>query len=163
MELAFAALHQLCAPLLDRLTASRRRSGPRSRRSFGMTAGPHLIGSWSGWPCLSLLSEASEERPLLCVVDDAQWLDRASAQILGFVARRLLAESVVLLFGAREPGQELLGLPELEVAGLRDADARRPAGLGHPRPARPTHPRPDRGRDRGQSARPARASARADA
>ena len=72
---------------------------------------------------LGLLSNASEERPLVCVVDDAQWMDRASAQVLGFVARRLLAESVVLVFGARERAQELLGLPELEVTGLGDADA----------------------------------------
>ena len=73
---------------------------------------------------LSLLSAVSEEGPLFCVVDDAQWLDRASAQVLGFVARRLLAESVMLVFATRLPGQELLGLPELEVTGLRDADAR---------------------------------------
>jgi DNA-binding CsgD family transcriptional regulator len=72
---------------------------------------------------LSLLSDASEERPLFCVVDDAQWLDRASAQVLGFVARRLLAEQILLLFGARQPGQELLGLPELEVSGLSAVDA----------------------------------------
>jgi hypothetical protein len=73
---------------------------------------------------LSLFSDISGEQPLLCIADDAQWLDRASAQVLGFVARRLMAESITFLFGAREPTNELAGLPELEVTGLRDADAR---------------------------------------
>ena len=125
MELAFAALHQLCAPMLDRLD---RLPGPQrdaladhvraERRARCRT------GSSSAWRCLSLLSEAAEERPLLCVVDDAQWLDRASAQALAFVARRLLAESVVMLFAAREPSDLLAGLPELVVEGFGDADAR---------------------------------------
>jgi predicted ATPase len=73
---------------------------------------------------LSLLSAAAEERPLLCVVDDVQWLDRASAQTLAFVARRLLAESVLMMFAAREPGTDFRGLPELVVGGLREVDAR---------------------------------------
>ena len=73
---------------------------------------------------LSLLSEAAEQQPLLCVIDDAQWLDRASAQTLAFVARRLLAEPVALVFATREPGEEHRGLPELLVGGLRDGDAR---------------------------------------
>jgi len=73
---------------------------------------------------LSLLSEVATERPLICVIDDEQWLDRASAQALGFVARRLAADPVGLVFAAREPGSELAGLPELEVDGLRDDDAR---------------------------------------
>ena len=77
-----------------------------------------------GLAVLGLLSEVAEERPLLCVIDDAQWLDRASAQALAFVARRLLAESVVMLFAAREPSDEFAGLPELVVEGLGDADAR---------------------------------------
>ena len=68
---------------------------------------------------LSLLSEAAEERPLICLVDDEQWLDRASAQALGFTARRLAADPVGLVFAARDPGDELAGLPELEVEGLR--------------------------------------------
>jgi hypothetical protein len=73
---------------------------------------------------LSLLSEAGWERPLVCLVDDAQWLDRASAQVLAFVARRLVAESVGLVFATRVPGEELAGLPELVVGGLRGRDAR---------------------------------------
>ena len=73
---------------------------------------------------LGLLSEAAGERPLVCVVDDEQWLDRASAQVLGFVARRLAAEPVGLVFAARLPGDELTGLPELVVAGLAEGDAR---------------------------------------
>ena len=73
---------------------------------------------------LSLFSEVAEERPLLCVVDDAQWLDQASALTLAFVARRLLAEPVGIVFAAREPGEELQHVPELEVRGLRNGDAR---------------------------------------
>jgi hypothetical protein len=73
---------------------------------------------------LSLLSAAAEERPLLCVVDDAQWLDRSSAQALAFVARRLFAEPVGLVFAAREAAEELRGLPDLEVRGLDNGDAR---------------------------------------
>ena len=73
---------------------------------------------------LSLLSEAAEQQPLLCVIDDAQWLDRASALVLAFVARRLLAEPVALVFATREPGEEFRGLPELPVRGLREGDAR---------------------------------------
>jgi DNA-binding CsgD family transcriptional regulator len=124
MELAFAALHQLCAPTLDRLD---RLPGPQRnalQTAFGLTTGPVPDRFFVGLAVLGLLAEVGEERPVLCVVDDAQWLDRASAQALALVARRLLAESVVMLFAAREPGGELRGLPELVVEGLRDADAR---------------------------------------
>ena len=123
-ELAFAALHQLCAPLLDRLE---RLPGPQRnalQTTFGLSAGAAPDRFLVGLAVLGLLSEAAEERPLLCVVDDAQWLDRASAQVLAFVARRLLAESVVMLFAAREPSDLFAGLPELVVEGLRGADAR---------------------------------------
>jgi len=77
-----------------------------------------------GLAALSLLSEVAEERPLLCVIDDAQWLDRASAQALAFAARRLLAEPVALVFATRELAEEHRGLPELLVGGLPDGDAR---------------------------------------
>ncbi|MFL5829029.1 MAG: AAA family ATPase [Solirubrobacteraceae bacterium] len=124
MELAFASLHQLCAPMLDRID---RLPGPQHDALgivFGLRAGTVPDQFFVGLAVLSLLSEVAEERPLVCVVDDAQWLDRASAQTLGFVARRLLAESVLVLFAGRETGAELRGLPELEVRGLRDGDAR---------------------------------------
>ena len=90
----------------------------------GCGRGTLRIGFSSGLAVLSLLAEVAEEQPLLCVVDDAQWLDRASAQALVFVARRLLAESVALVLVTREPGDELQGFPGLVVEGLRDGDAR---------------------------------------
>jgi DNA-binding CsgD family transcriptional regulator len=124
MELAFAALHQLCAPMLDRLE---RLPGPQRDAlaiTFGLSAGPAPDRFLVGLAVLSLISEVAEERPLLCVVDDAQWMDQASAQAFGFAARRCLAESVVLLFGAREAGAELRGLPELVVESLPIGDAR---------------------------------------
>jgi DNA-binding CsgD family transcriptional regulator len=124
MELAFAGVHQLCAPLLDRLE---RLPGPQRDAlgiAFGLRGGGAPDRFLVGLAVLTLLSEAAGDRPLLCVVDDAQWLDRASAQVLGFVARRLLADPVGLLFAARDPGEQLGGLPDLEVRGLRDADAR---------------------------------------
>ncbi len=97
---------------------------PRSTRCSAWNAGlppdPFLVGL----AVLGLLSDVSGEQPTLCVVDDAQWLDRASARVLGFVARRLMAESVVFLFGVRDPEPDLAGLPDLEITGLRDADAR---------------------------------------
>jgi predicted ATPase len=111
MELAFASLHQLCAPLLDRLE---RLPGPQRdalRIVFGLTAGPAPDRVLVGLAVLSLVSEVAEQRPLLCVVDDAQWLDQTSALTLAIVARRLLAEPVGLVFAAREPGEELRHLP----------------------------------------------------
>src|SRR3954452_8060023 len=124
MELAFAALQQMCSRFLE----LRGRLPPPQRDAlavaFGLDAGaapnPFLVGL----AVLGLLSEAAEERPLLCVVDDAQWLDRASARALAFVARRLLAERIALVFGAREPGDLLAGLPELCVEPLGRRDAR---------------------------------------
>src|SRR3954447_19662497 len=101
MELAFAALHQLCAPMLDRLERLPDPQRDALSTTFGLKAGPAPDRFFVGLAVLSLLSEAAEERPLLCVIDDAQWLDQASAQALAFVARRLMAESVVLLFAAR--------------------------------------------------------------
>jgi DNA-binding CsgD family transcriptional regulator len=124
MELAFAGLHQLCAPMLDHLG---RIPGPQHdalRTALGIAAGSPPDRFLVGLAVLSLLSEVAGERPLICVIDDEQWLDRASAQALGFAARRLGADPVGLVFAARDPGADLAGLPELEVSGLRDDDAR---------------------------------------
>jgi DNA-binding CsgD family transcriptional regulator len=124
MELAFAGLHQLCVPLLGRLERLPVPQRDALGIAFGLRGGDAPDRFLAGLAALTLLSEAAEERPLLCVVDDAQWLDRASAQALAFAARRLLAEPVGLIFAAREPGEQLRGLPDLEVRGLRDEDAR---------------------------------------
>ena len=116
MELAYAGLHQLCGPLLDRLeripgsTASR--SGGRVRLSDGDAPDRFLVGL----AILSLLSEVSEERPVLCVVDDAQWLDQTSAVALAFVARRLLAEPVGLVFAVREAGRRASTLARVSTS-----------------------------------------------
>src|SRR5499425_224100 len=120
MELAFAGVHQLCAPMLDRLE---RVPGPQRealRTAFGISAGPAPDRFLVGLAVLGLLSEVAGERPLVCLVDDEQWLDRASAQALGFAARRLAADPVGLVFAAREPSGDLAGLSELEVGGLQD-------------------------------------------
>ncbi len=124
MELAYAGLHQLCAPML-----SRAEHLPVPQRealcvALGLSAGPPPDRFLVGLALLGLLAEVAGERPLVCVIDDEQWLDRASAQALGFAARRLAADPVGVVFAARVPGQELAGLPELKVAGLREADAR---------------------------------------
>jgi DNA-binding CsgD family transcriptional regulator len=124
MELAFAALQQLCAPMLDRLDRLPAPQRDALGVAFGLSAGNPPDRFLVGLAVLSLLAEVAEEQPLLCVVDDAQWLDRSSAQALVFVARRLLAESVALWLVTREAGDELEGLPRLVVGGLRDGDAR---------------------------------------
>jgi predicted ATPase len=124
MELAFAGLHQLCAPLLDRLGVL---PGPQQealRTAFGMSAGPAPDRFLVGLAVLGLLAEAAAEQPVVCLADDAQWLDRASAQALAFVARRLEAESVGLVFSVRVADGELAMLPELQVKGLPERDAR---------------------------------------
>ena len=124
MELAFAGLHQLCAPMLDGLD---RLPGPQRtalRTAFGLGRGTPPDRFLVGLAVLSLLSDVAGEQPLLCLVDDEQWLDRASAQVLGFVARRLSAESIGLVIAARAPSEDLAGLPELAVEGLGEADAR---------------------------------------
>src|SRR5512133_3555390 len=125
MELPFAGLHQLCAPLLDGLA----RPPPQHEAlgiAFGLSSGTRPDRFLVGLALLTLLSDAADQEPLLCLLDDAQWLDQSSAQVLGFVARRLQAESIVLLFADREPGEfgELAGLPELPLNGLSDAHAR---------------------------------------
>jgi DNA-binding CsgD family transcriptional regulator len=124
MELAFAALHQLCAPMLDRVEHLPGPQREALRTAFGISAGSAPDRFLVALATLSLLSDAAEERPLLCLVDDEHWLDRASAQVLTFVARRLEAESVGMVFAARRPSDDLAGLPELVVEGLRARDAR---------------------------------------
>jgi AAA ATPase domain len=126
MELPFAGLHQLCATLLDGLARLPAPQQAALETAFGLSAGTPPDRFFVGLAVLGLLSDTARERPLLCVVDDAQWLDGVSAQALAFVARRLQAESVAVLFatrGAEEP-DELTGLPELLLEGLSDADAR---------------------------------------
>ena len=107
MELAYAGLHQLCAPLLDRLERLPTPQRDALAVVFGLSAGAAPDRFLVGLGVLSLFSDVGEERPLLCVVDDAQWLDQASALTLAFIARRLLAEPVGIVFAAREPGEEL--------------------------------------------------------
>ena len=130
MELAFASLHQLCAPMLDRLERLPAPQRQALEIVFGLSAGAAPDRFLVGLAVLSLFSEAAEERPLLCVVDDAQWLDQASALTLAFVARRLLAEPVGIVFAAREPGEELQHVCRAEVHGLRNGDARALLQLG---------------------------------
>ena len=124
MELAYASLQQLCAPQFDRLERLPTPQRQALEIVFGLSAGAPPDRFLVGLGVLSLFSEVAEERPLLCVVDDAQWLDQASALALAFVARRLLAERVGIVFAAREPGRELENVTQLEVHGLRDEEAR---------------------------------------
>ena len=126
LELPFAALHQLCGPLLGGLAALPQPQQQALRVTFGLATGSAPDRFLVGLAVLGLLAEAAAPRPLVCLVDDAQWLDDASAQVLGFVARRLLAESVLLLFAVREAADERLfpALPTLTLEGLTDDDAR---------------------------------------
>src|SRR6201995_2442631 len=130
IEVPFAGLHQLCAPMLGRL---RWLPEPQRRAlsvAFGLASGDSPDRFMVGLATLSLMAEASEKRPILCVVDDAQWLDQASAHVLGFVGRRLLAEPVALVFAVRTPApgdpasDHLAGLPELRLGGLDEQSAR---------------------------------------
>jgi DNA-binding CsgD family transcriptional regulator len=126
MELPFAGLHRLCAPMLDRVDGLPEPQRVALRVAFGLAPGAAPERFLIALAALSLLAEVAAERPLLCLVEDAQWLDGASAQVLGFVARRLLAESVAIVFAQREPteGRALAGLPELVLGGLELEDAR---------------------------------------
>ena len=125
MELAFAGLQQLCAPLLDRLDELPEPQREALDVAFGRGVGETPDRFLVGLAVLSLLAAASGDQPLLCVVDDAQWLDEVTVQTLGFVGRRLMAEPVALVFAARDTGAAALtGLPGLTVSGLSDTDAR---------------------------------------
>jgi hypothetical protein len=124
MELAFAALHQLCGPILNELDMLPGPQREALRITFGLREGTVPDRFLVGLAVLSVLAVAAEHRPLVCLVDDEQWLDRASAQVLAFVARRLGMESVGLVFAARVPTGELTGLPQLVIEGLTGQDAR---------------------------------------
>jgi DNA-binding CsgD family transcriptional regulator len=124
MELPYAALQQLCAPVLDLMDGLPEPQRDAVAIAFGLSAGPPPNAFLVALAVLGLLSEAAEDRPLLCLVDDAQWLDRASERVLGFVARRLLAERIAIGFATREIGDALAGLPELNVKPLGHRDAR---------------------------------------
>ena len=117
MELAFAGLHLLCAPMLDRLHRLPVPQREALRTAFGLSVGPPPDRFLVGLAVLSLLADVAGKRPLVCLIDDEQWLDHASAQALGLAARRLAADPVGLVFAARVPSEELAGLPELEVGG----------------------------------------------
>ncbi|WP_030434652.1 helix-turn-helix transcriptional regulator [Actinoplanes subtropicus] len=126
MELAYSGLHQLCFPVLDHLGRL-----PAPRRDalavvFGLSSGPPPDRFLVALATLTLLDEIAKDRPLACVVDDAQWLDQASAQVLAFVARRLLAEPIVLVCAARTGMGDavLAGRPEMAVGGLGTEDSR---------------------------------------
>jgi DNA-binding CsgD family transcriptional regulator len=127
MELAYSGLHQLCAPLLDRLDELPSPQRDALATVFGLSAGPAPDRFLVGLATLTLLAQAAEERPVICLVDDVLWLDRPSAQIIGFVARRLLAERVALVCAARTGIQDgpLAGLPALPIGGLSESEARR--------------------------------------
>ena len=126
MELAFAGLHQLCAPFLDRIEGLPDPQRAALGAALGLRHGGTPDRFAVSLAVLSLLSDVAREQPLVCVVDDAQWLDRASAQVLAFVARHLVTEAVAVVFAVRPPGaeQDLAGLTELLVFGLPDGDAR---------------------------------------
>jgi DNA-binding CsgD family transcriptional regulator len=130
MELVFAGLHQLCGPMMNRITGLPAVQRDAMNGALGLGSERTPDGSLVALGVLGLLSEVARDRPLLCVVDDAQWLDQASMQVLGFTARRLLAESVAFVFATRVlddglPGTfEPVGLPEMPIEGLPDHDAR---------------------------------------
>jgi hypothetical protein len=126
MELAYSGLHQLCAPMLDHLVRLPAPQRDALATVLGMSTGPAPDRFLVGVATLTLVAEVAEQQPLICVIEDAQWLDQASAQVIGFVARRLLAERIALVGAARRSlGDHVLaGLPELAVEGLGDGDAR---------------------------------------
>jgi DNA-binding CsgD family transcriptional regulator len=134
MELPFAGIHQLCVPLLDQLDALPQPQRDALNVALGLASGDVPDRFLVGLAVLGLLAAAAEERPLLCLVEDAQWLDDSSGLILGFIARRLLAESVVIVVTVREPDprHDFRGLPELLLRGLPEEDARTLLGKALP-------------------------------
>jgi DNA-binding CsgD family transcriptional regulator/tetratricopeptide (TPR) repeat protein len=132
MELPFAAVHQLCGRMLDGADGLPGPQRDALREAFGLQDGGAPDHFLVALAVLSLLAAEAEARPLVCLIDDAQWLDRASAQALAFVARRLLAERIAMVFAVREPSEEtqFRGLPEMLVEGLQQSDARALLGAG---------------------------------
>ena len=143
MELPFAGLHQLCSPMLGGVDNLPEPQRDALHVAFGLTSGDAPDRFLVALATLSLLAEVARKRPLLCLIDDAQWLDAASGQVLGFVARRILGESVLMVFGIREPSEEQY------LAGLPRADAGRPGRRTTPvrssRPALPVRSMPASG------------------
>ncbi|MHA6621460.1 helix-turn-helix transcriptional regulator [Pseudonocardia sp. DLS-67] len=138
-ELAFAALNQVCGPMLDALAHLPAPQREALRTAFGLSAGSPPDRFMIALAVLGLLAEVARQQPLVCLVDDAQWFDVASAQVLGFAARRLRAESIGMVFAVRDAGDEhevpeLAGLPEVQVSGLPDHDARTLLASAHPGP-----------------------------
>jgi DNA-binding CsgD family transcriptional regulator len=135
MELPYAGLHQLWSRMPDRVERLPAPQRDALLTAFGLKGGSAPDGFLVGLAVLGLLAEVARDQPLLCVVDDAQWLDRASAQALAFAARRLVAESVALVFAVRDPHEtaELTAITQLTVEGLPDADARALLDLTYPR------------------------------
>ncbi|MGI5187560.1 helix-turn-helix transcriptional regulator [Promicromonospora sp. CA-289599] len=134
VDLAFAGLHQLCSSMLSHLDQLPPPQSEALRTAFGISTGPPPDRFLVGLAVLGLLSTAAESRPLVCLVDDAHCLDRETAQVMAFVARRLGAEPIALVFSTRMPGSDLESLPGLRVRGLTEADARKLLGLVLPGP-----------------------------
>ena len=149
MELAFAGVHQLCATMLDQAGELTDPQRGALETALGVSSGPTPDRFLVSLAVLNLLSAVAEAQPFLGLIDDAQWMDRASTQVLTFVARRLLAESIGLVFAVRDPPDEFSGLPQREVGRLSDSDAR--ALLTSVMPGRldPRRAGPDRRRDEG--------------
>ena len=163
MELDYAALQQLCSPILEFIERLPDPQRDALGVAFGLSAGQAPSPFLVGLAALGLLSEAAEQQPLLCVVDDAQWLDGASARALAFVARRLLAERIALAFATRDVGSGLARFPQLRVEPLGRRDARALLESVLVGAAGRVRARADHRRDRRESARAPRAPARADA
>ena len=161
MEFAFAGLQQLCAPLLDHLDELPEPQREALNVAFGRGVGATPDRFLVGLAVLSLLAAAANDQPLLCIIDDAQWLDQVSVQTLGFVARRLLAEPVALVFAARDATRRRAGRPAGtgDQRSLRRRRART-AGIGGAGRHRPAGARPHRGRDAWHSAGAARGAAK---
>ena len=152
MELAYAALHQLCLPMvdhLDRLPAPQREA---LNVAFGLSAGPTPDRLMIGMAVLSLFSDVADAQPLVCLIDDLQWLDRATAQVLAFLARRLVADPVALIMATRTPDHDMTKVPTVELAGLPEDDARALLAAAWTAPVDETGSRSDHRRDSGQSA-----------